>query len=260
MAHRAAGAATTIRPAAAGRHRRADPLGFPNATDDSARHRRHDLRRAHACDPHRELILAVARSSPSRCCSLAIGSKAIPLSTVIDSLLHPSDTQDSVIVTDLRVPRTILGLLVGAALGLAGALMQALTRNPLADPGLLGVNAGASAGVVAAIAVLGIDGRDRLRVVRLRRARRSPRSPSTCSGPPGARAPRPSAWRSRAPRSPPRSPRYAYARRAHRSGDAPALQPVGGRRARQAATPPRSGASRRSCSPGSCSRSPSRDR
>ena len=43
------------------------------------------------------------------------------------------------------MPRTLLGLAVGVALGLAGALMQALTRNPLADPGLLGVNAGAAA-------------------------------------------------------------------------------------------------------------------
>src|SRR5829696_6721397 len=90
--------------------------------------------------------------------SLAIGAKPIPLSTVIDSLLHPSDTQDSVIITDLRVPRTILGLLVGAALGLAGALMQALTRNPLADPGLLGVNAGAAAAVIVAIALLALAG------------------------------------------------------------------------------------------------------
>ncbi len=55
-----------------------------------------------------------------------------------------------------RLPRTILGLVVGgAALGLAGALMQSITRNPLADPGLLGVNAGASAAVVIAIAYLG---------------------------------------------------------------------------------------------------------
>jgi len=90
--------------------------------------------------------------------SLAVGAKAIPLSTVIDSLLHPSDTQDAVIVTDLRIPRTLLGLLVGAALGLAGALMQAMTRNPLADPGLLGVNAGAAAAVVVAIALLGLSG------------------------------------------------------------------------------------------------------
>ena len=52
----------------------------------------------------------------------------------------------------MRLPRTLLGLLVGAALGVAGAVMQALTRNPLADPGLLGINAGASAAVVTAIA------------------------------------------------------------------------------------------------------------
>jgi iron complex transport system permease protein len=90
--------------------------------------------------------------------SLAVGAKSIPLSTVIDSLLHPSDTQDSVIITDLRVPRTILGILVGVALGLSGALMQGLTRNPLADPGLLGVNAGAAAAVIVAIALLGLSG------------------------------------------------------------------------------------------------------
>ena len=104
------------------------------------------------------ISLAVAALVAVALLSLAIGAKAIPLSTVIDSLLHPSDTQDSVIITDLRVPRTILGLLVGAALGLAGALMQALTRNPLADPGLLGVNAGAAAAVIVAIALLGLTG------------------------------------------------------------------------------------------------------
>ena len=62
----------------------------------------------------------------------------------------------SVIIHDLRIPRTLLGVGVGAALGLAGALMQALTRNPLAEPGLLGVNLGASTGVVIAIAFLGV--------------------------------------------------------------------------------------------------------
>ena len=54
----------------------------------------------------------------------------------------------------MRLPRTLLGLLAGAALGLAGAVMQALTRNPLADPGLLGINAGAAAAVVTAISLL----------------------------------------------------------------------------------------------------------
>src|SRR4051812_46885212 len=99
--------------------------------------------------------LAVAALVVVALLSLAIGAKAIPLSTVIDSLLHPSDTQDSVIVTDLRVPRTILGLLAGAALGLAGAVMQALTRNPLADPGLMGVSAGAAFAMLVAV-VLGV--------------------------------------------------------------------------------------------------------
>ena len=59
---------------------------------------------------------------------------------------------------DLRVPRTLLGIAAGASLGLAGALMQSLTRNPLADPGLLGINAGAAAAVVIAIGLLGLTG------------------------------------------------------------------------------------------------------
>ena len=59
-------------------------------------------------------------------------------------------------MVDLRVPRTLLGIVVGVALGVAGALMQALTRNPLADPGLLGVNAGAAAAIVIGIGLLGV--------------------------------------------------------------------------------------------------------
>src|SRR5688572_11764442 len=74
--------------------------------------------------------------------SLAVGTRSIPLGTVADALTGGGATSDdALVVRDLRLPRTILGLGVGAALGLAGALMQALTRNPLADPGLLGVNA-----------------------------------------------------------------------------------------------------------------------
>jgi iron complex transport system permease protein len=68
------------------------------------------------------------------------------------------DNSDAhVIVTELRVPRTEIGLLVGAALGAAGALMQGVTRNPLADPGILGINAGAAFAVVLAIYVLGVS-------------------------------------------------------------------------------------------------------
>ena len=77
---------------------------------------------------------------------------------MVDALRHGGDSQDAAIVRDLRVPRTLLGIAVGASLGVAGALMQALTRNPLADPGLLGVNAGASAAVVIAVGLLGMAG------------------------------------------------------------------------------------------------------
>lgn len=88
--------------------------------------------------------------------SVATGAKPIPLDQVWHGLFHSTGTSTDVVVRELRMPRTLLGLLVGAGLGLAGAVMQALTRNPLADPGLLGVNAGASAAVVSAVSFLGV--------------------------------------------------------------------------------------------------------
>ncbi|WP_440710788.1 FecCD family ABC transporter permease [Herbiconiux sp. YIM B11900] len=89
--------------------------------------------------------------------SLFLGSRSIDLSAVLDVLGgRQGDAVEQMVVLDLRVPRTIIGLVAGAALGLAGALMQGLTRNPLADPGLLGVNAGASLAVVTAIAAFGV--------------------------------------------------------------------------------------------------------
>ncbi|MFF1833926.1 FecCD family ABC transporter permease [Streptomyces sp. NPDC058231] len=88
--------------------------------------------------------------------SIAVGAKALPLADVWHGLFHSSGTPGDVLVRDVRIPRTVLGLIVGAALGLAGAVMQALTRNPLAEPGLLGVNAGASAAVVSAITFFGV--------------------------------------------------------------------------------------------------------
>jgi iron-siderophore transport system permease protein len=88
--------------------------------------------------------------------SVAIGARPIPLGTVWDALTHPSGSPDELIVRSLRVPRTLLGLLVGLALGAAGALMQGHTRNPLADPGLLGVTQGAAFAVVLAVVLLGV--------------------------------------------------------------------------------------------------------
>ena len=89
--------------------------------------------------------------------SIAVGTRSIGLGELWRSLVDRDlSTDAAVIVRQLRVPRTALGLLVGLALGVAGALMQGHTRNPLGDPGLLGVTAGASLAVVLAIAWFGI--------------------------------------------------------------------------------------------------------
>jgi iron complex transport system permease protein len=88
--------------------------------------------------------------------SLAIGSRAIAPDTVLRVLFQPDGSDASTIVHDLRVPRTVLAVAVGIALGIAGALMQGHTRNPLADPGLLGVEAGAAFAVVLGIYVFGV--------------------------------------------------------------------------------------------------------
>ena len=104
------------------------------------------------------LALAVLVLAGAALLSLALGARSIPLGEVVDALRSGGSTENAAVVTDIRVPRTILGLAVGVALGVAGALMQALTRNPLADPGLLGVNAGAAAAVVVAIGLLGVTG------------------------------------------------------------------------------------------------------
>lgn len=87
---------------------------------------------------------------------LAVGAKPIPLELVWDAVWSPTGTEDDLVVRSLRAPRTILGVGVGVALGIAGALMQGHTRNPLADPGLLGVSAGAAFSVVVGIYALGV--------------------------------------------------------------------------------------------------------
>ncbi|MFD5571418.1 FecCD family ABC transporter permease [Streptomyces cadmiisoli] len=87
--------------------------------------------------------------------SIAIGAKELSPGQVWHGLFGSTGTYGDVVV-DERLSRTVLGLLAGAALGLAGAVLQALTRNPLADPGLLGINAGASAAVVTAITFFGV--------------------------------------------------------------------------------------------------------
>ncbi|MFJ9149803.1 FecCD family ABC transporter permease [Streptomyces sp. NPDC102270] len=87
--------------------------------------------------------------------SIAVGAKGLSVAQVWHGLFQDTGTYGDVVVAD-RLSRTVLGLLAGAALGLSGAVLQALTRNPLADPGLLGINAGASAAVVTAITFFGV--------------------------------------------------------------------------------------------------------
>ena len=96
------------------------------------------------------LIIAVALS-------LLIGAKPLPFSGVLDAFTGTCQSADCTIVLDARLPRTLAGLLAGGALGLAGALMQTLTRNPLADPGILGVNSGASFAIVLGAALFGLS-------------------------------------------------------------------------------------------------------
>lgn len=88
--------------------------------------------------------------------SLAVGAQPMSPGRVIAALVTDPPTDDYAVVSGLRLPRTLLGIVAGMALGVAGALMQAVTRNPLADPGLLGVNAGAVFAVVLAVDLLGL--------------------------------------------------------------------------------------------------------
>ncbi|WP_166843888.1 iron ABC transporter permease [Isoptericola sp. BMS4] len=90
--------------------------------------------------------------------SLAVGSRPVPPAGVWAALTGGDvPAADAAAVVGLRLPRTVLGLLVGAALAVAGAVIQSLTRNPLADPGILGVTAGSGFAVAMSIAVLGVS-------------------------------------------------------------------------------------------------------
>jgi iron complex transport system permease protein len=87
--------------------------------------------------------------------SLMFGSHLIAPDALVSAVFSPTGSENDLIVTGVRIPRTLLGIAVGAALAVAGVIMQALTRNPLAEPGILGVNAGASFAVALGLTVLG---------------------------------------------------------------------------------------------------------
>lgn len=114
--------------------------------------------RAAAPDQRRRvgLLLCVLLLALVSVFSLAIGTQSVDLPTVWRAVTGYTDAGDQWIVHDLRIPRTLLGIAVGVALGLSGALIQGITRNPLADSQILGIEGVAGLFVVSAIAFLGL--------------------------------------------------------------------------------------------------------
>ncbi|WP_460869717.1 iron chelate uptake ABC transporter family permease subunit, partial [Nocardioides pakistanensis] len=97
------------------------------------------------------LIVLVAALAIVLVVSVTYGANPLPTAEVWRTVFMPDGSEASSIVWSLRMPRTLVGIVAGAAFGLAGALIQAITRNPLADPGILGVNAGAGFAITVGV-------------------------------------------------------------------------------------------------------------
>lgn len=80
--------------------------------------------------------------------SLASGASELPFRQLPTLLFHPDDSTESLVIHTLRLPRTVVAMLAGAGLGVSGLMLQAVTRNPLADPGILGVEAGGALAIL----------------------------------------------------------------------------------------------------------------
>jgi iron complex transport system permease protein len=89
------------------------------------------------------------------CWSISVGDFPIPITDVVSTLLGGGTSEAQFIVGELRLPRVLTGLLVGAAFGMAGATFQSLARNPLGSPDIIGFDSGAALGAVVVIVVLG---------------------------------------------------------------------------------------------------------
>ncbi|OLM16968.1 MULTISPECIES: iron chelate uptake ABC transporter family permease subunit [unclassified Pseudonocardia] len=106
----------------------------------------------------RAAVVLVVLLAGSVTASMLVGAGMLAPATVADALFGDGPvTPESLVVTDVRLPRTVLALLAGAALGVAGVLAQGMTRNPIAEPGLLGLNTGAALAVVLGIGVFGVS-------------------------------------------------------------------------------------------------------
>lgn len=102
------------------------------------------------------LVVIIVSLVATMLASLALGSNALSPSEVWHGLRHRDGSEASAIVWTLRMPRAGVAMIVGSAFGVAGAVIQALTRNPLADPGILGVNAGAGFAVTLGVGIFGV--------------------------------------------------------------------------------------------------------
>src|SRR5699024_319781 len=99
------------------------------------------------------MLAALAVLAFTCLCSLLLGAGETGPGAALAALIGQGDNTADFVVFELRAPRTLVGLAVGLALGVAGALLQAVTRNPLAEPGLLGVSAGSAFAVAVALAL-----------------------------------------------------------------------------------------------------------
>ena len=116
-------------------------------------------------NPHRaeffcSVLLLLAIAGLLVCAMLAIMAGPAPLSpsTVLSAIFRFDGSRDHLVVTLLRLPRVAAAMIAGAGLAVSGAIMQAVTKNPLASPGLLGINAGAAFAVVASLSIMGVSG------------------------------------------------------------------------------------------------------
>lgn len=119
------------------------------------------ISRARAARQARSLLVIVVLAAiafVTFCVSLSLGDFKIPVIDVVKTLFGGGDKATEFIVNSLRLPRALTGLMVGAALGMSGAIFQSIARNPLASPDIIGVTYGASAFAVFAIVTLGLTG------------------------------------------------------------------------------------------------------
>lgn len=103
------------------------------------------------------LVIGLILLAAGTVLSLVLGSRLLTLKELTDGLFHPEVDSFGASIVRKRISRTIFCLLCGGALGVSGSLMQAVTRNPIADPSILGVNTGAALAVVCAIAFWNIQ-------------------------------------------------------------------------------------------------------